>query len=306
MNDRLEFWEKPKAKEVYMLVGWRQWADAGSISSVLPDYLVERFKGSKIGELKPKDFYMFQIPGTHHFMRPTIKLKDGYRQSLEVNRNEYYYIGDDEKGLVVFLGDEPHLNVEAYADAFFDAADYLGVKRIVVVGGVYGSMPYDKARDVSCVYSLKYMKHELDRYAVRYSNYEGGATIGSYLLDAAEKREVEFMVMYAFVPAYDFAESSALPNGIRIENDYKAWHDIMRRVNHMFGLSLDLEHLRGRSDELVTFMDAKVRELEKEMPQLKIREYLAQIDEQFTERYFSPLGDVWDQGLQDLFGDDGD
>ena len=71
-------------------------------------------------------------------------------------------------------------------------------------------------------------------------------------------------------------------------------------------------NMRHTSDGTVTMLEGymngmlAVAELEQEMPDLKIREYLAQLDEQFTERYFSPLGDVWDQGLQDLFGDDGD
>ena len=33
MDDVVELWEKPEADEVYMLAGWQQWADAGSISS---------------------------------------------------------------------------------------------------------------------------------------------------------------------------------------------------------------------------------------------------------------------------------
>ena len=304
MSNQIEFWEKPEAKEIYMLAGWRQWADAGSISSALPEYLIERNDARPIGEIKPTDFYMFQIPGTHHFLRPVVKLKNGRRQKLEVRKNEFYYTGDQDKGLVIFLGDEPHMNVELYAEAFFAAAKELGVKRIGAVGGVYGSMPYDKEREVSCVFSLKHMKKELDDYALRFSNYEGGATIGSYLLDRAEQEGMEYVVMYAFVPAYDFDGSAAMPNGIRIENDYKAWYDIMRRFNHMFGMNLDLAHLRERSDELINFMDAKMTELEQEAPSLKIQEYLAQLDEQFTERHFAPLGDVWEQGLADLFGDE--
>ena len=80
MNDLVELWEKPTAEEVYMIVGWRQWADAGAISSRLPEYLVKQTNATKIGQIKPDDFYLFQVPGTHHFLRPEITLKDGYRQ----------------------------------------------------------------------------------------------------------------------------------------------------------------------------------------------------------------------------------
>ena len=304
MNDLVELWKKPTAEEVYMIVGWRQWADAGAISSRLPEYLVKQTNATQIGQIKPDDFYLFQVPGTHHFLRPEITLKDGYRQNLNVSKNEIFYSGDDKRGLVIFLGDEPHLNVERYATAFFDVAEALGVKRIAGVGGVYGPMPYDKDRDISCAYSLRSMYEELTEYAVRFSNYEGGATIGSYLLDQAEQREIEFFVFYAFVPAYDFSQLSASTQGLRIEQDDKAWYDLLRRLNHMFRLGLDLTDLERQSAELIFSMETKIDAVDKTLPQLNIRDYIAELTDGFTERPFIPLSEVWEEELGDLFGDE--
>ena len=69
----------------------------------------------------------------------------------------------------------------------------------------------------------------------------------------------------------------------------------------MFNLALDLTELEKQSDELRLSMDQKVAELERKMPQLKVNEYLQELEEEFTERRFSPLGDVWERGLRDLF-----
>jgi proteasome assembly chaperone (PAC2) family protein len=303
MDDLTDLWQKPVAEEIYLIAGWRQWADAGAISSLLPQYLVERTRAKKIGRLNVDGCYLFQIPGAHHFLRPRIKLEEGYRIELEAKRNEFFYAGDDKKGLVIFLGDEPHLRAEHYAQAFFEAVKALSVKRVIAVGGVYGAMPYDKDREVSCIYSLRAMKEELEDYAVRFSNYEGGATIGSYLVDRAEQVGVEFLVFYAFVPAYDFAQPSIFPQGVRIENDFKAWYDLLLRINHMFGLKIELSELARQSDELSVVMDAKIEELEGEMPQLQVREYLEKLDKEFTERSFFLLDDVWEDGLRDLFND---
>ncbi len=303
MDGMFELTEKPVAEEIVMIAGWRQWADAGAISSRLPEYLIEKLGARKIGEIDSSGFYLFQIPGAHHFLRPQIKLKEGYREGLEKKSNEFFYAGDDKKGLVIFLGDEPHMRVDEYASAFFAGVKELGVKRAAGVGGVYGAMPYDKDRDVSCVYSLREMKEELDQYAVRYSNYEGGATIGSYLVDRAEQEKLPFLVMYAFVPAYDFSQPALFPQGVRIENDYKAWYDILVRLSYMFGLELELSELQNRSDELVMTMDAKLAELGDEMPQLKVHEYIEKLNTEFNENPYVPLGDVWERGFQDLFGD---
>lgn len=304
MDELVKLWEKPRANEIYMIAGWHQWADAGSISSGLPRYLINQTNARKIGEIDPDGFYLFQIPGTHHFLRPEIKLDQGYRQELRVRKNELFYSGDDEKGLVIFLGDEPHMNADRYAEAFLSAVEELGVKRAGAVGGVYGSMPYDKDREVSCVYSLRGMKDELDGYAVRFSDYEGGTTIGTYIVDRAEHKGVEFFVFYAFVPAYDFSQLSTHVQGMRVENDFKAWFDLLRRFNHMYGLAIDLSDLVEKSDELLLSMDAKIDEVDKKLPELEVRDYMQRLAEDFTERPFEPLSDVWERELRDLFDDE--
>jgi proteasome assembly chaperone (PAC2) family protein len=304
MANALELWEKPTAGDVNVIAGWDQWADAGSISSELPDYLVEKTGAKKIGQIRPEGFYLFQAPGTHHYLRPIVKLEGGYRTELEVKQNEFYYAGDGSRGLVIFKGEEPHMDIERYCDTFLDAVQSLGVRRVAMVGGVFGAMPFDKDREVSCVYSLPRMKDELQKYAVRFSDYEGGVTIGAYMAHRAESRGVEAFVLYAFVPAYDFSESPQLNQSLRIDTDHRAWWELMRRLNHMFGLELGLSDLRNRSEELTVSVRAKLDELAQSNPQLKVSEYLAKIAEEFEENPFMPLDDVWERELRDLFGDD--
>ncbi len=303
MDDSVELSEKPTAERIFMIAGWRQWADAGSVSSGLPQYLIEHTGARKIGEIRSAGFYLFQVPATHHLFRPKIKLNEGYRQELTSQQSELFYAGDDKKGLLIFLGDEPHLNVERYADVFLDIVQELQVRRVAAVGGVYGAMPYDRDREISCVYSIRGMKAELAEYAVRFSDYEGGATIGTYLVDRAEHRGVAFLDFYAFVPAYDFSELTTAIQGVRMESDFKAWYDLMRRINHMFDLGIDLSDLDKRARELNSSMDAKIDELESKMPQLKVREYMDKLTSEFTEMPFLPLDDVWERELGDLLTD---
>ncbi|MGC9523367.1 MAG: PAC2 family protein [Anaerolineae bacterium] len=305
MDDPLvTLWEKPEAKEIYMIAGWHQWADAGAISSGLPLYLVHKLEARKIGEIEDDGFYLFQLPGAHHFLRPEIQLEDGYRKALKKPQNEFYYAGNEDKGLVIFLGEEPHMRADRYAEALLNAVLELGVKRVGAVGGVYGAIPYDQDREVSCAYSLPQMREELGRYAVRFSDYEGGTTISTYLIDAAEAHDLEFLVFYAFVPAYNFSEISNLVQAISIEHDFKAWYDVMRRFNHMFDLEIDLSELEEQSYELMVSMDAKIDELDEQMPDLDVRAYMAEVEEEFdAEPFIPPLSDVWGKALDNLFGD---
>ncbi len=301
--DGVRIYEKPRADEIYMIAGWHQWADAGAISSTLPRYLIDLTDARKIAEIEPHGFYLFQIPGTHGFLRPEVRLEDGFRKSMSSYTNEFYYTGDDKRGLVIFLGHEPHMNGERYAQAFLSAVKALGVRRVVVVGGVYGAMPYDRDRAVSCVYSLPGMKEELENYAVAFSNYEGGASIGTYMAHHAEAAGVPLVSLYAFVPAYDFSQLTDKLQGMRIENDFKAWHELMRRINHMFRLGLDLSDLERRSNELTASIAQKINEIDGRLPQLGIHEFMARVGAEFTETPFMPL-DVWERGLEDLFKDE--
>jgi proteasome assembly chaperone (PAC2) family protein len=304
MANPVQLWQKPQAEKIYMIAGWNQWADAGALSSGLPQYLIEQTGAEKIGEIASDGFYLFQLPGTHHLLRREVKLNEGLVESVSSRTNEFYYTGDEQTGLVIFSGEEPHINEDAYASAFFQVVEELGISRVVVVGGVYGSMPYDREREVSCSFSLEQMRPELENYAVRFSNYQGGTTIGTFMVHEARVRNLECLAFHGFVPAYEFSQLGVPGQGIRIENDYKAWYDIMRRLNHMFNLGISLSDLSRQSDDLISSIDSDIQDLAQELPQLNIKEYMRKLDEDFDVRAFMPLDDIWEQELGNLFDED--
>lgn len=301
MSNEVNFVEKPTAKEVYMLVGWRQWADAGSVSSGLPQYLIEEMKAHLIGSIDPSGFYLFQIPGTHDLVRPVVKFKEGYPEFLASERNEFFYTGNEERGLVIFLGDEPHMDAERYVTALLQAAQQLKVKRIVSFGGVYGELPYQKERIISSTYSQKHLKDELGNLAASFSDYHGGGSIGSYVCRRAAEQDTEYISLYAFVPTYDFSSMSRNASGIQIENDFMAWLGIMRRVNYLLKLNMDLTDLEAKSLHLIQLMDAKIEEISKTFPEINVREYLQRLEDDFEEVVFEPLQDLWEDEISRLF-----
>ncbi|MFC1464073.1 MAG: PAC2 family protein [Candidatus Brachytrichaceae bacterium NZ_4S206] len=305
MADQLELFERPEAEEVYMIAGWRQWADAGNVSSGLPQYLIEKLGARKIGRIKPDGFYLFQTPVSQFLFRPHFKFEEGYRKEVIVHRNEVFYWENGRRGLVIFLGDEPHMNVERYAEAFFDLAKALNVRRIAATGGVYALVPFDKHRTFSVTYAMPHMKEELAEYAVSFSNYEGGVSIGSYLEDRAEQVGQEYFAMYAFVPAYDFSQFTHREQmqPIAVENDYQAWHDAMIRLNHMFKLGVDLTELAEKSAEAAAQMREAIEKLARQLPHAPIKEWLAKLEADFVEMPFTKLADVWEDALGDIFKD---
>lgn len=303
MNVHVELWQRPTADQLTMIAGWNQWADAGNISSGLPAYLIKHLDATAIGQLTVDECYFFQVPGAHHFLRPDIKLDEGMPVSLEGRDNSYHYWSEGQRGLVLFLGEEPHTNARVYADAFLDAAVELGVQRIIALGGVYGAMPYDREREIHAVYSLPELKDELIDLSVKMSNYEGGSTVGTYLTYQAGKRGIPFVDLYAFVPAYDFAPLSPNVPGVRIDNDFTAWHEVMRRLNHMLGTAIDISDLEMRSTQLKASMHDRIDEFDRKNPDLHVKDQLRRMSEGFAEDSFAPLDDLWEQELGDLLDD---
>ena len=300
MTTSLELWEIPKAKEIYMIAGWQQWADAGSISSGLPRYLIQLTQARQIGQILPDDFYQFQFPGTHDLVRPIVRFEEGFPASLDVPKNEFYYTEINQRGLVIFIGHEPHQQVERYVSALLEAAGQLGAKRIISLGGVYGELPYDKERIVSSIYSLPELKNELVKYAINLSDYHGGASIGSYLCKRASERNLEMIGFYGFVPTYDFSDVAGIGNTIQIENDFMAWVGLMRRINHMLKLDFDLADLEKRSAKLVDLMEEKISALDKAAPQYGVKAYFTRLSEEFNEVVFEVLDDIWEDEIRRL------
>ena len=304
MSEMYHIWRKPTTART-MIAGWNQWADAGSVSSGLPQYLIEHTRAARLGRICPAHFYLFQIPGAHHLLRPVVRLVDGGRAHLSKHRNEFFFASGDGDDFLIFSGEEPHRDEDLYASTFLDAVAALGVETVAVVAGVHGPVPHTRPRRVSCVYSLRSMKAALSQYAVRFSNYEGGATIGMVLASKAEERGIRLFRFCAYVPTYDFVAGSVLVRHFVMENDHRAWYELMRRLNHMFHLGVDLSDLAAQSAGLTAAWDAQVARLASDLPQLHIQDYLDRVEAEFVEETGDHISDVWDEALRDILSEDG-
>jgi predicted ATP-grasp superfamily ATP-dependent carboligase len=303
MSDILDLWESPQSKEMHLFIGWRQWADAGSVSSGLPRYLVEQTKARQIGKIKDDEFFLFQIPGTHDLLRPLVHYQDGFPISLEAPHNEIYYAGDEKTGFLIIIGDEPQLRIEKYIAAILEIAQHFKVRKIIGFGGVYGEVPFDKKRTISCTYSLQKLKPEVDALGVNLSDYRGGASIGSFLCKRAGESDLEYVSFYAFVPAYDFSSLSEHAGAIRIENDYTAWLGVMERVKIFLNLDLDLTDLEIKTVQLNEALEEKIQEIDQANPEMGIRTYFQNLSERFEEVDFDPSSNFWEEKLRGLFDD---
>ena len=263
-DDMLILHEKPDVQ--YMIAGWRrQWSDGGEISGGLPRYLIDKFGARRIGELGAevsRMCYPFQVPGTHDIYRPRVSYKDGLPVS-EMHRRNYFY--DAGNGLIIYLGEEPWFRIDIYGQAFIQAIQELGIRQTVVVEGYNGAAPPDLERNVSCVYSQPFMKENLEKFGLRFSNYgsrgRSGPTIGMALITIVNQKhsDLEIFRLGAMAPMYPFNNTNNQPVGIA--RDHRAYYDIMRRLKVMFNLDIDLA-------DLITMADTECHELEEALERI--------------------------------------
>ncbi len=243
--------ENPRAR--FLIAGWRrQWSDGGSISSGLPQYLIDQFGARKIGRMSREIeslCYPFQVAGTHDNYRPACAFLDGLPSVPMHWDNDFYDAGS---GLIIFMGEEPWFEMDRYGEAFFQAVEKLGVEQTVIVEGYNGPAPPDLERRVGCVYSRADMKAELEKFGIQFSSYGSGSrqgpTVGMALVTTAHFRHPDLKVfrLGAIAPMYPFTTQGNRQVGI--VTDYRSFYDIMRRIKAMFGLDIDLTDLEARGN----------------------------------------------------------
>ncbi|MFC1982999.1 PAC2 family protein [Chloroflexota bacterium] len=269
-------------KQTFMIAGFNQWANAGDVSSGIPEYLIENLATRKLGYIRKGDFYLFQLPGSHYMFRPPVKYVDGYEKDYQAEPiNDFYYAEIGTKVLIVFVGTEPNQYEDIYINTLLDAAKELHVKRIIVPSGVGFEVPFDKERLVSCTYSLKKMREELNNYAVTFSNYDRNATIGMVVNHYCKTRGIECVGMTARSPSYQIA--------LTVSSDKRAIYDILRRIRCMFGINLDLSSLEKDSKRQASDFDKAIKKLCTDNPELEsqITMYMEQVEKGFEEVRFN-------------------
>jgi len=303
-DELIIFEQKPTAN--YIIAGWRrQWSNGGRISSGLPRYLIEKLSAKKIGELGPQVStmcYPFQVAGTHDAFRPVAAFEEGL-PSESMHRENYFF--DAGNGLVIFLGEEPWYRLDLYIQGFIEAIKELGIKQTVAVEGVNGPAPPDLERRITCAYSKASMKENLERFGLQFSSYGSdgrrGPTIGMALVSMAhfEYPDVEIFRLGAMAPLYPLLSSNNQQLGIT--RDHRSFYDIMRRLNAMFDLTVDLNELKGLAD-------AESQELQTNLEKLSesSREAKQVIEQVRSEYSYTPfeqrveLDPALDQTLEDI------
>lgn len=242
----------PQLQDATLLLALTGWMDGGDVSTGSVRAIMGRREVRQVARIEPDDFYIYNFPGSMEIaamFRPHVTYDEGVVAEFDLPSNVFW--ADEADNLVFFVGREPNLRWQAFADCVFHLAKTVGVSRIIFMGSFGGSVPHTREPRLYGSVSERRLRDLLKEHGLRPSEYEGPGSFATMLLHEAKRRGVEMLSLVAEIPAY--LEGA---NPLSIEA-------ISRRLARILGQPIDLASMRETSNDWESRVTAAVAKDEK-------------------------------------------
>ncbi len=274
-SDRLRMCGQANLKEPRLLLGFSGWMDGGDVSTGTVKVLAERLDAKRIAEIEHEGFYIYNFPGAMEvtaLFRPHCRIRKGIIRDFEFPENVFYAAEDAD--LILFAGKEPNMNWVDYGDCVFRVCREFGVRRMYFIGSVAGLVPHTRDPRLFCSVSDAEMKPWFDDYGMKFSDYDGPASIVTYLTTRAKEQDLEMVSIVATVPAY-----------VQGSNP-KCIAAVTKRVAGVLGVHVETDDLQATADEF----EKKLTEVVQEQPELA--ENIVKLEQDYDNEIFSEMGEL--------------
>lgn len=276
LSTKLRISRKPILRKPRLLLGLSGWMDGGEVSTGTVECLVAKLGARKFAEIDPRGFYLASFPGSMEItalFRPHTKITDGLIESFDEPTNTFFC--NESQDLILFTGKEPHLNWEEFAECIFSLCNEFGVEMIYFIGSVAGLVPHTREPRLFCSVSHPELKDVFQHYGVKFANYEGPASIITYLTASSRKRGIRMVSLVATIPAYVQG------------NNPKCIEAVTRRLAGMLELDVELGDLTAISEEF----EKKLCDVVQEQPELESN--IHKLEEDYDSEIFNnEMGDL--------------
>ncbi len=277
-SDNLIYEARPSLRSPYIICGLNGWLNGGNVSVGGIEYLVKQFKAEKFAEIPTSRYHVYQTPGTQNF-RPVFKMKDGVITESHFPKNQFYYVLNpaSDHDIILFLGTEPNLNWEEFADTVVTLATDFGAHLLCTFGGILDRSPYTLEPRTSCTCTSVKVRNEMEKYNVTFSSREGPASFNLMLLYACNKKGLDGINLTVRAPYYpEF--------NIAFDNSPKSVKAVLIRLSHLIGLETNFDEL----DKAISEMDGKLDFIRQQNPQFNT--YIEELEKNYREMpYQEPL-----------------
>lgn len=234
----LKIFAQPRLQSGTLLLALTGWMDGGLVSTGTVRRLMDNRYTSEIARIDPDPFYIYNFPGSMEvaaLFRPEVKMTEGRVEKLDMPTNTFHC--DERANLVFFLGREPNLRWQEFADCIFAVARDVAVKRIIFIGSFGGTVPHTREPRMYGSVSHDHLRPLLDDYDVQASDYEGPSSFSTLLLAESPRHNIEMISLVAEIPGYLQGV-----NPLSIEA-------VTRRLAKILNQSVDLAGLRQASTD---------------------------------------------------------
>ena len=278
LSGKLSIREKPNLHNPRLLLGLSGWMDGGEVSIGTVQCLIERVGAREFAEIDPNGFYISSFPGSMEItslFRPHTKITEGLIESLERPVNTF--LCSESNDLILFKGKEPNLNWGEFGECIFSLCNEFGVEMIYFIGSVAGLVPHTREPRLFCSVSHPDLKETFQHYGVKFTNYEGPASIITYLTANSGKHGIKMVSLVATIPAYVQG------------NNPKCIEAATRRLAGMLELDVELDGLTAISDEF----ERKLGDVVREQPELESN--IHKLEEDYDSEIFNnEMGELRD------------
>jgi proteasome assembly chaperone (PAC2) family protein len=275
-TDNLKIECEPGLNKPSLIMGFSGWMDGGDVSTGAVKYLREKLEAEQFAHIDPAGFYIYNFPGSMEIsslFRPNTKMKDGLVQKYDLPANNFY--GSAKHNLALLLGKEPNLAWEQYADCIFELSVKFDIRQIFFVGSVAGLTPHTREPRMTFSVSDEKLKTLLPQQGVRFSNYQGPASLTSYLLSRAPQHGVDMLSMVAEIPAYVQGYN---PRCIEAA---------VRTLSRILDLRINLDDLRDMGDDF----EKRLTDIIGDQPDLAKK--ITELEEDYDNQVFdTEMGDL--------------
>ncbi len=202
--DDLVISQRPKLHEPTLLLALTGWMDGGLVSTGTVNRIMDGRKVVEIARITSDSYYIFNFPGSMEvaaMFRPEVKYKDGLIiGEMDMPTNVFH--ADETDNLIFFLGREPNLRWQGFADCILELATQMGVKRIIFMGSFGGTVPHTREPRMYGSVSHASLQSVLADNQLKPSDYEGPGGFSSLLLAQSPAKGIEMLSMVAEIPGY--------------------------------------------------------------------------------------------------------
>jgi proteasome assembly chaperone (PAC2) family protein len=178
-----------------LLAAFEGWNDAGESATGAINHLLTSWTHHKLGMMDPEEYYDFQVN------RPAIKVDERVVREIIWPNTVLFEVSTPhlDNDFIIVKGIEPSMKWRSFANELLDIADDYEVSMSITLGALLSDTPH--TRPITVTGSGAH-PDVADRLGIEISKYEGPTGIIGVLQDAAHKRGIDAVSLWASVPHY--------------------------------------------------------------------------------------------------------